>query len=154
MEGVFQNKAEDSGTIVSGMVYTLLLIWSEKLWPAYPITVVVMGGNQIINLADDTALLRRNGSELIIEDSAAPITDTEGRVSGVVLVFRDITEKSRKAQERSKTLSELQVEKVVREKFIDTLTHDLRNPLTTIKMGAQLLQRTESLDRQIYFFFH
>src|SRR6185369_16739014 len=45
-----------------------------------------------------TLLIRRDGSETPIDDSAAPIRDPEGQVHGCILVFRDITE--RKAAER------------------------------------------------------
>ena len=37
-------------------------------------------------------LIRRDGAELLIEDSTAPIHDREGRVTGAVIVFRDVTE--------------------------------------------------------------
>ena len=58
---------------------------------------VLLEGN-IVNLANHTALITRDGREIPIEDSAAPIRDKEGGVSGVVLVFHDVTEK-RRAQE-------------------------------------------------------
>ena len=52
----------------------------------------------IIALANHTALLSRDGREIAIEDSAAPITDSAGTMIGVVLVFHDVTER-RRAQE-------------------------------------------------------
>jgi PAS domain S-box-containing protein len=48
--------------------------------------------------ANHTALVTRDGREIPIEDSAAPIQDADGLVIGVVLVFHDVTEK-RRAQE-------------------------------------------------------
>jgi signal transduction histidine kinase len=51
------------------------------------------------------------------------------------------------AREKSKTellekiLADLNNEKNLREQFLATLTHDLRSPLSSIKMGAQLVQR-------------
>ena len=53
----------------------------------------------VVGLATDTVLVRKNGSETPIDDSAAPIRDAAGHVLGCVLVFRDITE--RKANERA-----------------------------------------------------
>jgi PAS domain S-box-containing protein len=53
----------------------------------------------VVALANHTALLSRDGREIPIEDSAAPIKDSAGRVLGVVLVFHDVTEK-RRAQDR------------------------------------------------------
>ncbi|NLI75149.1 MAG: response regulator [Candidatus Riflebacteria bacterium] len=49
----------------------------------------------IIGLANHTVLVDRHGSERVIADSGAPIRDDAGTVIGVVLVFRDDTEKRR-----------------------------------------------------------
>ena len=45
----------------------------------------------IVGLANHTVLLRRDGSELPIDDSGAPIRESDGTVRGVVLIFRDFT---------------------------------------------------------------
>jgi PAS domain S-box-containing protein len=55
----------------------------------------VLREEHVVSLANHTALITRDGSEIPIEDSAAPITDAAGGVSGVVLVFHDVTEKRR-----------------------------------------------------------
>ncbi len=49
----------------------------------------------IVGLANHTVLLARDGSERPIDDSAAPIRNAAGTVAGVVLVFRDVTERRR-----------------------------------------------------------
>jgi diguanylate cyclase (GGDEF)-like protein/PAS domain S-box-containing protein len=46
--------------------------------------------DQTVGLTADCLLIRRDGFESAIEDSAAPIRDQEGRVVGAVLVFRDV----------------------------------------------------------------
>lgn len=51
-----------------------------------------------VSLADDTALLDKAGKRHSIADSAAPIRDEKGRIHGVVLVFRDITEEKAKRE--------------------------------------------------------
>lgn len=48
---------------------------------------------------DHTALRRRNGQEIPIEDSAAPIFNDAGDLLGVVLVFRDVSERKAKEAE-------------------------------------------------------
>ena len=48
--------------------------------------------DQTVGLAADCVLLRRDGFESAIEDSAAPIHNREGRVIGAVLVFHDVSE--------------------------------------------------------------
>ncbi len=45
----------------------------------------------VVGLANHSLLVARDGSELAIEDSAAPIRDHEGRIIGVVLVFHDVS---------------------------------------------------------------
>jgi PAS domain S-box-containing protein len=46
-----------------------------------------------VNLADRTLLVPRDGAPIAIDDSAAPIRDPEGRINGVVLVFRDAVDR-------------------------------------------------------------
>jgi PAS domain S-box-containing protein len=55
----------------------------------------------IVGLANHTMLRRRDGSEVPIDDSAAPIKDPDGTIHGVVLVFRDATEEKRALLRRS-----------------------------------------------------
>lgn len=62
----------------------------------------VMASGQIIGLANHTALIARDGKERQIADSGAPIHDQEGQTIGVVLVFRDVTEKHRIEEELMK----------------------------------------------------
>lgn len=58
----------------------------------------VLRERKVVGLANHTLLISRDGAEMAIDDSAAPIRDAEGEVTGVVLVFRDIT--GRRATER------------------------------------------------------
>ena len=52
----------------------------------------IIRSKQVIGLDNHTVLISKDGEEFQIADSGAPITDQEGHVSGVVLVFRDITD--------------------------------------------------------------
>jgi PAS domain S-box-containing protein len=45
----------------------------------------------VVGLANHTVLISKDGSEIPIDDSAAPIRDKAGHVAGCVLVFRDVT---------------------------------------------------------------
>ena len=54
-----------------------------------PITMVLRSG-KAAGLAPDAFLIRRDGSEIPIEDSASPINDWSGRIVGAVLVFHDV----------------------------------------------------------------
>lgn len=55
----------------------------------------------VVGLANHTLLLRRDGSECAIDDSAAPIRDSTGRLRGVILVFRDVSAKRAAEQRRA-----------------------------------------------------
>jgi diguanylate cyclase (GGDEF)-like protein/PAS domain S-box-containing protein len=48
---------------------------------------------RVVGMANHTILVSRDGTELAIEDSAAPIRDREGKLAGVVMVFHDVTDK-------------------------------------------------------------
>jgi PAS domain S-box-containing protein len=58
----------------------------------------VLNGGRAVELANNMALLAKNGRLIPIADSAAPIVDRDGRITGVVLVFHDVTE-NRRAEE-------------------------------------------------------
>jgi PAS domain S-box-containing protein len=66
--------------------------------PAEDIAARVLRERRIIGLANHAVLIAKDGREIPVEDSAAPILDAVGQVTGVVLVFHDVTEK-RRAQE-------------------------------------------------------
>ena len=57
--------------------------------------VRVMRDGTVVNLANHTLLMARDGTERPIADSGAPIRDEKGQVTGVVLVFRDQTDERR-----------------------------------------------------------
>lgn len=47
----------------------------------------------VVELSTDMILVAKNGKEILISDSGAPIKDSSGTVTGAVIVFRDMTEK-------------------------------------------------------------
>ena len=94
----------------------------------------VLEHGAIVGLANHTLLLARDGTERSIDDSAAPIRDADGRLVGVVLVFRDIT--SRRQAERLVQAAERR-----KDEFLAILSHELRNPLAPIRMAIGMLQR-------------
>jgi len=57
-----------------------------------PVDRVIRDG-EIVGLVNHTILVSKDGREINIDDSAAPIRDSQGRLMGVILVFRDITER-------------------------------------------------------------
>ena len=55
----------------------------------------VLSTGLIIEQSNQTLLVSKDGTERIIADSAAPIKDRDSKTIGVVLVFRDMTEKQK-----------------------------------------------------------
>src|SRR5439155_18526223 len=68
-----------------------------------PVSRVLREGT-VVGLANHTALISRNGREMPIDDSGAPIRGPQGSLVGVVLVFRDISAR-KKAEEESLRLA-------------------------------------------------
>ena len=66
-----------------------------------PVTRVLREG-RVVGLANHTVLLTPDGSRLPIDDSGAPIRTEAGDLSGVVLVFRDVTERRRAEEAESR----------------------------------------------------
>ncbi len=66
------------------------IINEETRAPAHVPVADVLQTGEIHGLANHTVLIARDGSEHPIADSAAPIRDSDGKVRGVVLVFRDV----------------------------------------------------------------
>jgi diguanylate cyclase (GGDEF)-like protein/PAS domain S-box-containing protein len=52
---------------------------------------MAVGENRTAHLPPNCVLLRRDGSEIPIEDSVSPIHDREGQVTGAVIVFSDVS---------------------------------------------------------------
>lgn len=116
---------------------------------ANPVDKVLLEGS-IVGLANHTLLISKTGKEIPIDDSAAPIKDDRGHISGVVLVFRDVTERIRieealrQSQERYRTIAEkLREADSHKNEFLAMLSHELRNPLASMQMTLSLLKRTD-----------
>ena len=58
----------------------------------------VLENGVVVGLANHTILVKKDKTEIPIDDSGAPIKDKDGKTTGVVLIFRDITER-KKAEE-------------------------------------------------------
>jgi PAS domain S-box-containing protein len=70
-----------------------------------PVEQILRDGS-IVGLANHTVLIARDGKEIPIDDSGAPIRNREEEMTGVVLVFRDITER-RQAEALSQRLASI-----------------------------------------------
>lgn len=100
-------------------------------------------------LPGNVLLLPKDSIPIPIADTAAPIRDEDGNITGAVIVFHDITRR-RLAEERELALQraqqlEAQMEEMERinqlkDEFLNTVSHELRTPLANMKMAIQMLE--------------
>jgi PAS domain S-box-containing protein len=117
-----------------------------------PVTKALREG-RIVGLANHTKLTAKDGRHTPIDDSAAPIRDLGGRITGVVLVFRDVTERKEaenalnESLERTRSAAQkleaanqalLRANEDLRQ-FAFAASHDLQEPLRMITSYSQLL---------------
>lgn len=117
--------------------------------PSFPessfVKVLQTGG--AVDLGDhNLILMSKDGTERPIDDSAAPLNDDRGNTVGVVLVFRDITER-RQLQEQ--LVQGQKMEAIGR--LAGGVAHDFNNLLTVISVYTELLlsrrNRHDQLER-------
>jgi PAS domain S-box-containing protein len=111
-----------------------------------PVTKVLRE-DRVVGLANHTRLTSRDRRSIPIDDSAAPIRDASGRIIGVVLVFRDVTERAAAEfveKEAKQTLARhaelLERTNAELKQFAYGASHDLREPLRTISVYSGLLK--------------
>ncbi|HEX6893892.1 MAG TPA: CHASE3 domain-containing protein [Bryobacteraceae bacterium] len=126
--------------------------WSEKEAIGKPISEVFRIANEtsrkpaenpveraiatgaVSTLANHTILISKDGRDIPIDDSGAPIRMSNGKIQGGVLVFRDISERrqaERQLRESNEHLKD----------FVSAAAHDLRSPLKSVTAIAQLMSR-------------
>jgi PAS domain S-box-containing protein len=94
----------------------------------------------VVGLANHTVLISRDGTERPIDDSAAPIRDPQGKIAGVVMVFRDVSGR-REAEERLHGLNQaLRRTNQDLQQFSYAASHDLKEPLRTVSNYLQLIR--------------
>ena len=93
---------------------------------------MVMAHGEVVGLANHTVLLARDGLEYQIADSAAPIRDATGRISGVVLVFSDVSKKYQIEEALRANERELQIALKEKTSLLNEVHHRVKNNLQVI----------------------
>jgi PAS domain S-box-containing protein len=110
----------------------------------------VMKHGVIVGLANHTLLIRKDGSEVPIDDSGAPIRDVNGDVRGVVLVFRDFSEHKRAERELLEAKEAAETASKAKDQFLAMLSHELRTPLTPVLATINLWEASEEVPPSLH----
>ncbi|XHX78234.1 MAG: ATP-binding protein [Stenomitos frigidus ULC029] len=142
-------RQEDAIGRKAAEIFQIIHEQTQALLPS-PIDEALQTG-KLVSLQDHTLLRSKNSETIPIADSTAPFYDDDGKITGVVLVFRNITER-RQAEERNLAIAralqledqmlELQQINQIKDDFLSTVSHELRTPLTNIKMAVRMLELT------------
>ncbi len=95
-----------------------------------PVSKVLEKG-MIVGLANHTFLVRKDGTEVAIDDSGAPIRNKKGKTTGVVLIFRDISERRKAEQALFKAKNQTELDKKRLETIFET------TPAAVVVLEAQ-----------------
>ena len=86
--------------------------------------------------------MRKDGSRLHISLTVSPVRDSDGRIVGASKVARDVTERARQDEALRAANDGLERANADLEQFAHSASHDLQEPLRTVTIYCQLLQRT------------
>lgn len=120
-----------------------------------PLIIHALQQNKPIYVDTPTLLMTKAGTSIPISESITALKNNAGETTGVVIVFRDVTQRLL-AEERDRAIerirqmqvqtSELQQLNQLKEDFLATTSHELRTPLSNMKAAIRLLELT--LDQQ------
>jgi PAS domain S-box-containing protein len=102
--------------------------------------------NRVVGLANHTLLIRKDGEERAIDDSGSPIRDEQGNMTGIVMIFRDVT-LARKTQSALLANEKL----AAAGRLAATIAHEIHNPLDSVSNLLYLLRNGSTPEESIQF---
>ncbi|MBL8012270.1 MAG: response regulator, partial [Candidatus Omnitrophica bacterium] len=112
-----------------------------------PVEKVLRSG-ATVGLANHTILIKRDGSEIPIDDSAAPIRLSNGQIFGVVLIFRDFTDHKNAEHSLKQLNRELNDLTAHLEKRVEERTKQLEEQAGLLRQLAVELTEVEEEERK------
>ena len=101
----------------------------------------------------ETVRRRKDGKLVDISLTISPIKDESGKIIGASKIARDITEEKLANEEKARLLEREQLAREeaetanrLKDEFLATLSHELRNPLNVVIGYSELLRRSEDLN--------
>jgi PAS domain S-box-containing protein len=125
------------------------LIDEQTLHPVQNPMISSIQREMTVYLGDRILLLTKDGTMIPVADSATPLRNNNGEITGAVMVFRDDTqrrllEERNLAAERNRQLeiqmAEMQRFNQLKEDFLAATSHEMRTPLSNIKMAISMLE--------------
>ena len=107
-----------------------------------PLVRAVRGGLELP--PEELEIVFPSGRRMTVLASAAPFFDAEGRVSGGVCAFADITAQKRLERELQARRRESDEASVRKSRFLAAVSHDIRTPANAIRLQAELIKRSAS----------
>jgi len=122
-------------------VMTVFSITDEDTQAPVPNPILrALTEGQAVTLPHNT-VLEKADRRIYIEDTAAPIRDDAGQITGGVIIFKDISERKQAEAELQRVNTELQTRNAELDAFAHTLAHDLKNSVHVIMGFAEILER-------------
>src|SRR5271166_930013 len=115
------------------------IINEESRQPVERPTLRALEEGAVIGVANHTLLIAKDGTERSIDDSGAPIRNEQDEVAGVVLVFRDISERRRQEQQVQDALT-----------YADNIIATMREPFVVFDKSL----RVRTANTAFYRDFH
>jgi PAS domain S-box-containing protein len=113
-----------------------------------PVEKIVRVG-RLQSPSDQLLLIRKDGTELPIDDNGSLIRDRDGIIRGTVLVFRDFSGRRQFEQSLKNAKEEAEAANIAKDNFLAVLSHELRTPLTPVLVTLTAWEQSAHLPGEL-----